>query len=205
MDFSQLISFVIAVFVLAIAPGPDNIFVLTQSLVHGRKQGMATVFGLMTGCLVHTTLVAFGASTLLITYPFSFTLLRFFGVAYMLFLAYTVFKSDVTSFKNPTHSPKKSYMQLFRQGFFMNVLNPKVSLFFLAFFPGFLFTTQLSTVAQFYVLGGLFIATSFTVFTSIAFLAGSIASKILKKESTGIYFKWLQILVFLGIAMFLLF
>lgn len=86
----------------------------------------------------------------------------------------------------------------------MNVLNPKVTIFFLAFFPGFLFSDHLSGVIQFYVLGGLFIITSFLVFSSIAVLSAVISKYIRENKQLGSYLKWLQIFVFVGIAFYLL-
>ena len=86
----------------------------------------------------------------------------------------------------------------------MNVLNPKVSMFFLAFFPGFLFSDTLGTVAQFYVLGILFMIVSFIIFSLIAVLSGSIADYLKSHKNTGLVLKWLQIIVFVGIAAFLL-
>ena len=86
----------------------------------------------------------------------------------------------------------------------MNVLNPKVTIFFLALFPGFLFSDSLSSVLQFYVLGGLFIATSFIVFSGIALLGGTISDKIKKSKGIGVWLKWMQIIVFVGIAIIIL-
>ena len=86
----------------------------------------------------------------------------------------------------------------------MNVLNPKVTIFFLAFFPGFLFSSTMNTVVQFYVLGFLFILVSSFIFGGIALAAGSISNYITKTPKVGLFFKWLQIVVFVGIAMYLL-
>ena len=86
----------------------------------------------------------------------------------------------------------------------MNVLNPKVTIFFLAFFPAFLFSDEISNVIQFYVLGGLFIIVSSLVFGGIALLSGSISVYLKDNTRAGWYLKWLQIIVFLGIAVYLL-
>ena len=94
--------------------------------------------------------------------------------------------------------------QLFKQGFVMNVLNPKVSLFFLSFFPAFLFSKTLNTIYQFYVLGFLFMITSFIIFMGLALLAGSISTYIKQNNSIGLILKWLQILVFIAIALYLI-
>ena len=186
--------------VLALSPGPDNIYVMMQSLVNGRWYGMSTIAGLMTGCIVHTTLIAFGVSALLKQNETLFFILKLFGAFYLLYLAYKVYQTDgsITLSKNSVE--KKSHLQLFKQGFIMNVLNPKVSIFFLSFFPGFLFSDTLDTVWQFYILGFLFIAVSFVVFGGLALLAGSVSNYLNSNKSVGIYLKWLQILVFVGIA-----
>ncbi|HAT63507.1 MAG TPA: lysine transporter LysE, partial [Flavobacteriaceae bacterium] len=99
----------------------------------------------------------------------------------------------------------KSNWELFKIGVIMNLVNPKVLLFFLAFFPSFLWNPDEGTVIQFYILGITFMMVSFIIFSSIALLAGGISSFILKHKKAGFYLKWLQIFVFLGIAVFILF
>lgn len=195
-----LISFVLATATLAVSPGPDNIFVLVQSIANGKKYGLATVVGLMTGCIVHTTLVAFGVSEVLKRNESLFFIIKLFGAIYLLYLAYQVYKSDAKIAFSTDNVQQKTTFQLFKTGFWMNVLNPKVTIFFLAFFPQFLFSDSISNVLQFYVLGGLFILTSFTIFSSIALLAGNIANYTQNHKNAGVFFKWLQIIVFIGIA-----
>lgn len=200
-----LFSFALATTILACSPGPDNIFVLTQSIVNGRKFGLATVFGLISGCLVHTTLLAFGVSAIIKQSENLFFAIKLFGAMYLLYLAYKVYKSDANIILSNESVEKKTTTQLFKQGFIMNVLNPKVSIFFLAFFPGFLFSDSMSTIIQFYVLGLLFMFVSLLIFSTIAFLAGAISEKIKKNKKIGLYLKWMQIVVFVLIAGFLLF
>lgn len=204
MNYDILYAFVSATALLAIFPGPDNIYVLTQSLVNGKKYGLATVSGLITGCLVHTTLLAFGVSALIKANDNLFLVIKFFGTAYLFYLAFKVYKSDANLVVSRKSAPKKSLFSLFKQGFIMNVLNPKVALFFLAFFPGFLFSEELSAVIQFYILGLLFMLVSFLVFSLIAVLAGLISNYISKGPTVGIFLKWLQILVFLGLGIYIL-
>ena len=194
----------IATSALAISPGPDNIYVLMQSLVHGKKYGIATVCGLMTGCLVHTSLVAFGVSALIKANESLYFIIKLFGALYLFYLAYKVFRSNAELSIDNQNIPKKSTSQLFKQGFIMNVLNPKVSIFFLAFFPGFLFSDTISTIAQFYILGLLFMLVSFVIFGSIAILSGWISTYIKQHNNVGVVLKWLQIVVFVGIAIFIL-
>lgn len=203
MNYDILISFVLATSALAFSPGPDNIYVLMQSMVNGKLYGLATVAGLITGCLVHTTLVAFGVSAIIKENDSLFFVIKLLGALYLLYLAYKVYKSSAHLSLEAKSVPKKSLFHLFKQGFVMNVLNPKVSIFFLAFFPGFLFSQTLSTVSQFYVLGLLFMLVSAIIFSMIAILAGFISDYTNKHQRVGWYLKWLQIIVFVGIAIFI--
>jgi threonine/homoserine/homoserine lactone efflux protein len=128
----------LATSLLALSPGPDNIYVLVQSMTNGKSYGLATVCGLITGCIIHTTLLAFGVSALIKANESLFFFIKLLGALYLIFLAYKVFRSNDQLNLNSDTVSKKSLKGLFIQGFFMNVLNPKVTIFFLAFFPVFL-------------------------------------------------------------------
>lgn len=198
-----LVSFSLATLVLALSPGPDNIYVLTQSLTNGTKSGFATTAGLISGCIVHTTLLAFGVSAIITASDGLFYGIKIFGACYLVYLAYQVYKSDST-IALTDKAPKRSYLQLFKTGVFMNLVNPKVMIFFLAFFPGFLWNKDGNTLLQFYVLGLLFMVISFTTFSCIALLAGRISTFLVKGRGVDLVFKWLQIVVFLGISVYIL-
>lgn len=198
-----LISFSIATLALAISPGPDNIYVLTQSLANGTKSGIATTAGLISGCIVHTTLLAFGISAIIAASENIFYGIKFLGACYLLYLAYKVYKSD-ENISLTENAPKKSYLQLFKTGVIMNLVNPKVMIFFLAFFPGFLWDKDGNTIVQFYVLGITFMIVSFFTFSTIALLAGRISEFIIKRKGFEAFLKWLQITVFVGIALYII-
>ncbi len=189
---------------MAISPGPDNIYVLIQSVAHGKKYGLATVAGLISGCIIHTTLLAFGVSAIIKQSESLFFAIKLLGALYLVYLAYQVYKSDGSLEVSDDNVPKKTTTQLFKQAFIMNVLNPKVTIFFLAFFPGFLFSNTLSTVIQFYVLGFLFMGVSLLIFSAIAILSGHISSYIKSHKHIGGILKWLQIVVFIAIAILIL-
>ena len=199
-----LISFILAVSILAISPGPDNIFVLMQSVVHGKKYGLATITGLMTGCIVHTTFVAVGISAIIKENNTIFLVIKILGAVYLLYLAYKVITGGSEISISTEKIDKKTPFQLFKIGFIMNVLNPKVTLFFLALFPGFLFSEILPISLQFYTLGALFILVSFVVFSLIAILGGTISEKIKTSKNIGVWLQWMQVFVFIGIAVFIL-
>lgn len=205
LDYNILYAFMLATAALAISPGPDNIYVLLQSITNGKQYGLATVAGLISGCLVHTTLLAFGVSALIKANPYLFFIIKLLGALYLFYLAFRVYRNDASLKLSSEGLPKKSLGQLFKQGFIMNVLNPKVTIFFLAFFPGFLFSKTMGTIAQFYILGLLFMLVSAIVFSLIAVLSGSIAKYLSGHSSaTGTFLKWLQIAVFVGIGTYLL-
>ena len=204
MEYEILVGFVLATAALAFSPGPDNIFVLTLSMANGKKYGLAVVAGLMTGCLVHTTLLAFGVSEVIKRSSTVFWVIKLFGALYLLYLAVMVYKEGSGIALSQGNTTNLRLKELFKKGFWMNVLNPKVTIFFLAFFPGFLFSSSLNTIVQFYVLGLLFIGVSSVIFGTIAILAGSISSYLEKTPRIAVFFKWLQIVVFLAIAIYLL-
>ncbi|MEM9362824.1 MAG: LysE family translocator [Bacteroidota bacterium] len=204
VNYSILAGFVFSTAILGISPGPDNIFVLTQSLANGVKSGLSVVFGLASGCLVHTTLLAFGVSEIIKRSDTLFWCIKLFGIAYLLYLAFKVFKSEAHIEISSTNASKSGMQKLFWTGFTMNVLNPKVTIFFLAFFPGFLFSDQVSPVIQFYILGFLFIGVTLLIFGGVALLSGSISKWIMSNSNAGRMLKWAQIIVFVGIAIYLL-
>ena len=189
---------------LTIMPGPDIIYVLVQSVTNGKKFGIATSLGLVSGIIIHTTLVAFGVSAIIKQSENLFFGIKLFGALYLLYLAYQTFKSDEELLLN-TKADRNSLLKLFKQGFIMNVLNPKVSIFFLAFFPGFLYSSTQSTIIQFYVLGGLFMLQALLIFSMVSILSGSFAIYLKNHPKLNSNIKWFKILVFIGIAIFILF
>lgn len=200
---STLLSFLGASILLTIAPGPDNIYVLVQGITNGKKAGIILTSGLVSGILIHTTLVAFGVSVLIQKSPFLFHLIQYLGAGYLLYLAYKAYKSN-SKISVGLEDKKHTSWQLFKRGFFMNVLNPKVSLFFLALLPGFVWNTKEFITLQLYTLGAIFMLQAFIIFSIIAIFAERINSFLTKKSISSSYFNYLQIFTFVGIAVYLL-
>lgn len=201
----QLIPFLTASILLTISPGPDIIYVLVQGMTNGKKYGVITTLGLVSGIIVHTSLVAFGISAIINQSEVLFLIIKIIGAAYLLYLAFMVYKSDPQiNVGVDATIQKKDLWSLYKRGFLMNVLNPKVAIFFLAFFPGFLWEPQGNTVYQFYLLGFLFMLQAFVIFSSVAILAGKISRYLQSHPHSGIIFKWLQVVVFVGIGLFIL-
>ena len=192
---------------MALSPGPDNIFVLSNSLYNGKKAGIFTVLGLVTGCLFHTTLVAFGVSEFMRFDDNIFYIIKLFGSFYMFFLALKVFNSSVSFNLNKIKKVKKSNVSNYLTGVFMNILNPKVYFFFFSFFPAFLFLKpfELSYVYQFYILGALFMFITLIVFLFIVFFSSAISKYLVDFKVFHILMKWIQILIFVSIGFVILF
>ena len=199
-----LISFAIASFFLALAPGPDNFFVLTFSAKYGRTLGVLFVLGLVCGCFIHTSLVAFWVSALIINNSLLLSILKYIGAIYLLFVAIKVYKSDnkIKDLKDSKYEVNK--LKVFINGLLMNILNPKVLIFFLAFFPTFIFSDSISPVIQFYILGGIFMLITFIVFSSIAFFSSLIYKNFKKYKFYTELLKWLNIIVLISIAIIIL-
>lgn len=161
-------------FVLALSPGPDNIFVFLQSAMHGSRSGLIVVSGLCSGLLVHILLVAFGVAALIAASPVLFTLLTYFGALYLLYLAFLSVTQKQSGLNKDSVKPLRT-LQLYRRGILMNLSNPKVILFFLAYFPQFIDTSGGNIAMQSILLGAVFIGATLLVFGSVALLSGTFA------------------------------
>jgi len=184
--------FLTASVALALSPGPDNIFVLTQSALYGRKAGLLITLGLCTGLFVHTAAVSLGVAAIFQTSVFAFNMLKIVGAMYLLYLGWQAFRAGTTQLNNKgevTLTGKK----LYSRGIIMNVTNPKVAIFFLAFLPQFTDASRGSITLQLLILGGLFIVTALFIFGAIAWsasflgewLKGSMKSQIIINRIAG--------------------
>ena len=182
LDLEILSAFFITSILLALVPGPDNLFVLTQSMLQGKKAGFMIILGLCTGLLFHTFMVVIGVSVIFQTSIIAFTFLKIIGAIYLLYLAWQLFKSS-----NSKIETKKShlieYKKLYFKGIFMNITNPKVSLFFLAFLPQFTNINLGNISFQMLVLGILFILSTILVFGLIAFFSEKLAKNFNKSNN----------------------
>jgi threonine/homoserine/homoserine lactone efflux protein len=170
MAADSLAVFFSASLLLALAPGPDNLFVLSLSLNHGRRAGLLVVAGLCSGLLVHTGIVATGLAATLATFPSAMKLITTIGAVYLVYLAWLYWRSASTH-AAPPPAPTTG-AKLYLRGFIMNVSNPKVGLFFLAFLPQFVDPAGPQPALQVVMLGMLFILSTVVIFGGIALLAG---------------------------------
>ncbi len=168
-----LLLFVTASAALAIAPGPDNIFVLTQSAVHGPRAGILVTLGLCTGLLFHIAAVAFGVAAIFRTSVVAFNALKVVGAAYLLYLAWQAFRAGRMTIGGEGGARVRG-SALYARGIVMNVTNPKVAIFFLAFLPQFADPARGPLSIQIVALGATFMATAFVIFCGVAWAAGRI-------------------------------
>lgn len=189
---------------LALAPGPDNIFVLTQSALFGARAGIATTFGLASGLCFHTLAVALGAAALLAASPAAFAILKCAGAAYLCWLAWLSFHAGASrAAKNAGAFP--GYGALYRRGIFMNITNPKVCLFFLAFLPQFCSPAAGAMFWQIVFFGVLFMLAALTVFCPIAVMGGKLAAWFNNSPQKQILMHRLAGAIFIVLAVGLLF
>jgi len=180
LSLETIIAFVIASIVLSLVPGPDNIFVMTNSALRGWKIGFYTTIGLCTGLIGHTILVAIGVSVIFQTSALAFNGLKIVGACYLVYLGWLSLKSkELKIGSSGTDNVNRSY---YITGIVMNLTNPKVALFFLVFLPQFVNPINGSVTTQIFSLGILFILSALCVFSSIAFL-GAFLEEYLKKSS----------------------
>jgi len=193
------IAFFAASVLLALTPGPDNIFVLSQSAVHGRAAGLAVTFGLCTGLIFHTTAVALGVAVIFQTSALAFSLLKYAGAAYLVYLAWQSFRASAASLPQG-NGGKLSRWKLYTRGIVMNITNPKVSIFFLAFLPQFADPARGSVPVQMMLFGGLFIVSTVLVFGGVALLAGTLGTWLMRSDRAQVILNRLAGTVFLGLA-----
>jgi threonine/homoserine/homoserine lactone efflux protein len=199
----SILPFLLSSIALTISPGPDILYVLTQSISNGKKYGIATALGLVSGILVHTTLIALGVSALIKQSELVFTVIKILGACYLLWIAYQVYKVPA-SISLTKVGTQKSARALVKQGFIMNVLNPKVTLFFLAFFPGFIDESLGNVTQQIYLLGFLFMLQALLIFTFVSIVAAKLTVFIRTNKTFAVFIKWFQTVAFVGIAVLIL-
>src|SRR6056297_2043450 len=200
LPVETIITFFSAAVLLGLAPGPDNIFVLTQSALRGRGPGFVVVLGLCSGLLAHTAVVAFGVAIIFQTSTGAFMLLKFIGAGYLVYLAWQAFRSQPETLQSET-SATPCYWSYYRRGVIMNLTNPKVSIFFLAFLPQFADPSRGPVSMQIILLGAVFILATIIIFGTVALAAGSIGQWLTKSPKAQIILNRVAGTVFAALAL----
>ena len=192
----QILLFLISSLALTLMPGPDILFVLNQSL-ESKKSGFLISIGLCSGLVVHTLILVFGLSAFIETNEYVISYLKYFGTLYLFYLAFDELN---TKFKQAS---KPNNTNLFLRGLYMNLVNPKVLLFFIAYFPNFLFSETLSISLQFLILGSIFIFQALIIFSSVS-LASNKLTAYLKVDTTNYRLSYFKAFVFVAIGLSIL-
>ncbi|MEB3754018.1 LysE family translocator [Acinetobacter sp. MD2(2019)] len=163
---SNFTLFTLTIIPLVLTPGPDMLFVISQAIGKNFKSGMMATFGVCSGYLVHSVLVALGISAIIVSYPMLFNAIRFLGIAYLMYLSVCLFRSVIQS--NGIHIQKTNTPNPIRKGFITSLLNPKVMLIYFAILPQFM-TAKGNTVIQGLELSFIFIGLCIIVYLSVAY------------------------------------
>ena len=181
MDIEILFLFTLTSISLTLTPGPDILYVLSQSLSYGLKSGLLVSLGLVSGLFFHTAFVSFGFGFIISEYPDFFRFIKYFGSIYLIFIAISILLNKRSN-KN-IKTIKNTSLKNYSIGLVMNLVNPKVSLFFISIFPLFLFDKTLSIMLQFFILGIIFIIQAIIVFSLVSLLASYMGRKVLSLKT----------------------
>lgn len=177
-----LLTFALAATLLIIVPGPNVIFIITRGIDQGRRAAFASAFGVEAGMLLHIGAAVLGLSALVASSEIVFNIVKYAGAAYLIWMGITSLRARLTNLETPAFSRRASYGRLFTQGLVVNVLNPKVGLFFIAFLPQFIDPGRGSSAIQILVLGAVFATIAVVSDLVYAFASGSIGSWLSSRE-----------------------
>jgi RhtB (resistance to homoserine/threonine) family protein len=206
------LGFVMAAILLNLTPGTDTMYIITRSVSQGNKAGLYSVLGIVTGILVHTVLAALGLSIILANSPLAFTFVKYIGAIYLCYLGVKMLtqKSDAVIAKGlPTNDKAASakrldYGKIYKQGVLTNTFNPKVALFFLAFFPQFIDSSYAHSTLSFLVLGLTFAVTGLVWCLCLALLASRFSKKLRENPAIETILNKISGAVFIGLGIKLL-
>jgi len=192
----QILLFLISSLVLTLMPGPDILFVINQSLAN-KKSGFMISIGLCSGLVIHTLILVFGLSVFIESNKNLVLYLKYFGALYLFYLAYTELRTKDKLVHKVTNKG------LFLRGLYMNLINPKVFFFFIAYFPNFLFSDSISISFQFLILGLIFIMQALVIFFTVSLISNKIIV-LLKADTHSHSITYLKTFVFIIIGLVIL-
>ncbi len=188
IPLKDLLTFMLAALVLVLTPGPNMIYLISRSITQGRVAGIISLLGVVVGFVFHMTAASFGLTAILLAVPYAYTVVKFGGAAYLLYLAWQAIKPGSRSpFEVQKNLHQDSSSKLFQMGLFTSILNPKIAVFYLAILPQFIHPEQGSTLVQSLLLGLTQITVSASVNFTIVLLAGTIAAFLVARST------WLKV------------
>ena len=201
MDFDILFLFLLTSITLTLSPGPDMLYVLSQSISNGFKSGFSVSLGLVSGLFFHTAFISLGFGFLITEYPYIIKFIKYFGALYLIYISVSLIlkENEIKIVKKKQNTLLKNYFT----GLIMNIVNPKVSLFFISIFPLFLFNEILNIKIQFFILGIIFIIQAVFIFFLVSLFSSFVGKNIFSKKM-NIFFNYFQSLVLVFIALLLI-
>jgi len=206
IPLTDIVIFALAVLVLVITPGPNMIYLVSRSITQGKKAGFISLSGVITGFLFHIVMASAGLTAILFAVPLAYSILKIAGVGYLLYLAYQAIKpksGNIFEIKNNIQKDKPG--KLFSIGFLTNVLNPKVAIFYVSFFPQFIQPGRGSIMTQSLQLGAIHIFICFCVQCIIVMVASKAAAFFATKPSWIKLQKYFMASVLTGLAVKMVF
>ncbi len=212
MSLQNLALYIFSVIVVTLSPGPDILLVIAVAVAQGMRAGFAATLGFATGLIVHTTIAATGLALIIRSSPTAFRVVQFFGAAYLAYLAVRlIFARDndggAEAEKRPTE--RRGLWRVYQQCILMNVLNPKVTLFFLSFLPDFVAKDKFPVLPsapvwmQFVMLSGIFAACTLVCFGACAACAGYLSGGLRTHRGAAKWMRWGTGALFLTLAVLL--
>ena len=197
--------FIVAGIILNLTPGADTMYILTRSIAQGRKAGFYSVLGTSTGGLIHTIFASLGLSILLAKSATAFAVVKYAGVAYLVYLGIKMLIDRNNAFNGDAGVMEQTDLKkIYRQGVLTNVLNPKVALFFLAFLPQFINPSYAEGTLPFLLLGLTFLTTGTVWCLFLAYAASLITSTLRSNNRIGMLMQKVSGLIFIGLGVKLL-
>ncbi len=200
IPFNDLLLFGLAALIMVLSPGPNMIYLISRSLSQGKNAGIISLLGVMCGFLFHILMVSFGLTAIFFAIPYAFMVVKFLGVGYLLYLAYSTLRSKNNIFNADQNLKADKPLKLFNIGLMTNVLNPKMAVFYLSFFPQFIKPEYGSILSQSFQLGIVQILISFAVNFLIVISAAKMAGWFSKKPIWLRIQKWFMASVLTGLA-----
>ncbi len=206
------LGFIVAAILLNLTPGTDTMYIVTRSVAQGQTAGLYSVLGIISGVLVHTLLAALGLSIILANSPIAFMLVKYLGAGYLCYLGFKMLMASPKPLianalhDNEVQATNKSldYKQIYKQGVLTNTFNPKVALFFLAFFPQFIDSSYAHSTLSFLLLGLSFALTGFIWCLCLALLASRFSQRLRDNPSIETVLNKISGIVFIGLGVKLL-
>lgn len=206
IGIENYIGFLVAGIILNITPGADTIYILTRSISQGHKAGVYSVLGIISGAICHTLLASFGLSAILLKSELLFSIIKWIGAGYLVYMGARMFFSKGSILPNDENRiPQQNLKKIYKQGFLTNLLNPKVAFFYFSFLPQFIVPSEINNPIPFMILGFTFITTGTIWCLFVVYSSAKVSQSLRKNPRLSTILQKVSGVVFVGLGVQLLF